>query len=145
MCSIYDWGMCIPANWRINGCGSCPLSLGVFILTWTLVDVQAANVEMISIPDPKTVMHASARNMLRRLDLVDDEIKEFFNPAAETVLASGYDPKEALARALAAMSGINEVPQPRSLLTQVKHPGNSMNGASEEVSQALEPMTTAVA
>ena len=74
---------------------------------------------MISIPDPKTVMHASARNMLRRLDLVDEDIKSFFDPAAETVLASGYDPKEALARALAAMSGINEVPQPRSLLTQV--------------------------
>ena len=66
-------------------------------------------------------MHASARNMLRRLDLVDADIKAFFDPAAETVLASGYDPKDALARALAAMSGINEVPQPRSLLTQVAH------------------------
>ena len=77
--------------------------------------------EMISTPDPKAVMHASARNMLRRLDLVDADIKAFFDPAAETVLASGYDPKDALARALAAMSGINEVPQPRSLLTQVAH------------------------
>ena len=106
------------------------------ILTWKPVNVQAANVEMISIPDPKTVMHASARNMLRRLDLVDDEIKEFFNPAAETVLASGYDPKEALARALAAMSGINEVPQPRSLLTQVTHLGCIMNGDLEAMLRA---------
>lgn len=63
-------------------------------------------------PQPKTVMAASAKQVLRRLDNVDDRLKGFFEPAAKLVMAQS-DPEDALCRALAAMSGIIEVPKPR--------------------------------
>ena len=50
--------------------------------------------------------------MLRRLDNVDDKVKAFFAPAAKAVLDNS-DAHNALARALAALSGIIEVPKQR--------------------------------
>lgn len=50
--------------------------------------------------------------MLRRLDNVDDKVKEFFAPAAKLVLERG-DSHDAMCRALAALSGLIEVPKPR--------------------------------
>ena len=50
--------------------------------------------------------------MLRRLDNVDPGVKEFFAPAAQLVLESD-DPHNAMCAALAALSGLMEVPKPR--------------------------------
>ena len=50
--------------------------------------------------------------MLRRLDNVDDKVKAFFAPAATAVLDNS-DAHNALAAALAALSGIIEVPKQR--------------------------------
>ena len=82
-----------------------------------LRDVKVTNVELISPPGPEQVMAASARQVLRRLDKVDADVQRFFEPAADAVLASGADARDALAAALAAMSGLLEVPQERSLLS----------------------------
>ena len=64
------------------------------------------------------LMQASVKQALRRLDNVDPGVKEFFMGAAKTV-SEGADPVDALAAALGCMSGFTEVPQDRSLLTQV--------------------------
>jgi ATP-dependent RNA helicase DDX21 len=53
---------------------------------------------------------------MNRLDNVDAEVKTYFAPVAKLVLAS-RDPLDAVTTALAALSGIKEVPLPRSLLT----------------------------
>ena len=74
---------------------------------------------MVSAPAPKMLMQASVKQALRRLDNVDPGVKEFFKGAATTV-AEGADPVDALAAALGCMSGFTEVPQDRSLLTQVR-------------------------
>lgn len=50
--------------------------------------------------------------VLRRLDNVDPGVKEFFAPAAKLVLESD-DPQNAMCAALAALSGLLEVPKPR--------------------------------
>lgn len=73
---------------------------------------QVENLEHIGPPTPQEVMQASVKQVLRRLDNLDDEIISFFSPAAATVLA-GADPHDALARALAALSGVLEVPKQR--------------------------------
>lgn len=80
--------------------------------------MQVKNLEMISAPAPKMLMQASVKQALRRLDNVDPEVKAFFMGAAQTVAASA-DPVDALASALGCLSGLTEVPQDRSLLTQV--------------------------
>ena len=82
-----------------------------------LRDVKVTNVELVSPPGPKEVMAASARQVLRRLDRVDADVAKFFEPAADAVLESGANARDALAAALAAMSGLLEVPQERSLLS----------------------------
>lgn len=74
------------------------------------------------------LMQASVKQALRRLDNVDPGVKEFFKGAAKTV-AEGADPVDALAAALGCMSGFTEVPQDRSLLTQVR-PGLSVSKPS---------------
>lgn len=51
-----------------------------------------------------------------RLDNVEQEVRSYFSPVAKMVLAS-RDPQEALEVALAALSGITAIPEPRSLLT----------------------------
>lgn len=83
----------------------------------TIKDVGVKNLEIMGPPQPKTVMAASAKQVLRRLDNVDDSLKGFFEPAAKLVMAQS-DPQDALSRALAALSGLLEVPKPRSILTQ---------------------------
>ena len=77
-------------------------------------------------PQPKTVMAASAKQVLRRLDNVDDRLKVFFEPAAKLVMAD-CDPEDALSRALAALSGLLEVPKPRrlGLLRFTRNPRNA--------------------
>ncbi len=50
--------------------------------------------------------------VLRRLDNVDEKVIEFFAPAAKLVLERG-DKHDAMCRALAALSGLIEVPKPR--------------------------------
>ncbi|KAK9839323.1 hypothetical protein WJX81_008091 [Elliptochloris bilobata] len=80
-------------------------------------DVGAKNVEFIGPPGPQAVMSASAKQVLRRLDNVDEKVKAFFGPAATAVLDNS-DAHNALAAALAALSGIIEVPKQRSLLSQ---------------------------
>ncbi len=50
--------------------------------------------------------------VLRRLDNIDEGVRQFFLPASKLVLESG-DPEDALSRALAALSGLVEVPKPR--------------------------------
>lgn len=82
-----------------------------------LRDVKVDTVELIPPPGPKEVMAASARQVMRRLDRVDADVKAFFEPAADAVLGSGADARDALAAALAAMSGLLEVPKERSLLS----------------------------
>ena len=54
--------------------------------------------------------------MLTKLDKVEEGVIHFFEPAAERLLASAQ-PVRVLAAALAAMSGFQTVPNPRSLLT----------------------------
>lgn len=51
--------------------------------------------------------------------MVDSKLLSFFQPAAEKVMSSA-DPTAAMAAALAALSGIKEIPKPRSLLAQVR-------------------------
>ena len=53
-----------------------------------------------------------------RLDMVDPTMLSFSQPAAQKVMSSA-DPAKAMAAALAALSGIKEIPKPRSLLAQV--------------------------
>ena len=77
-------------------------------------------------------MQASVKQALRRLDNVDPEVKEFFMGAAKTV-AEGADPVQALAAALGCMSGFTEVPQDRSLLTQVIKSARSIVIISDEL------------
>lgn len=50
--------------------------------------------------------------MAKRLDNIDEDVKAFFRPAADAVLANA-DPHNAMAAALAALSGIMKVPQER--------------------------------
>jgi ATP-dependent RNA helicase DDX21 len=80
-------------------------------------EVGVANLEIMGPPGPKEVMESSAKQVLRRLDNVDEDVKAFFMPAAEAVMATS-DPKDAMCAALAALSGLMDVPKPRSLLTQ---------------------------
>lgn len=57
-------------------------------------------------------MAHSMLQVLRRLDNIDEGVRQFFLPASKLVLESG-DPEDALSRALAALSGLVEVPKPR--------------------------------
>ena len=61
------------------------------------------------------LMHACPAQVLRRLDNIDESVRQFFLPAAKLVLQDG-DPEDALSRALAGLSGLVEVPKPRRCL-----------------------------
>lgn len=63
-------------------------------------------------PQPTAVLNSSAKQVLRRLDNIDPKLKEFFMPATKAVMAQS-DAEDALCRALAALSGLLEVPAPR--------------------------------
>lgn len=83
-----------------------------------LRETETPGVELISPPNPVEVIQAAAKTVMNRLDNVDAEVKTYFAPVAKLVLAS-RDPLDAVTTALAALSGIKEVPLPRSLLTLV--------------------------
>ena len=56
--------------------------------------------------------------VLRRLDNIDEGVRQFYVPASKLVLESG-DPEDALSRALAALSGLVEVPKPRRCMADI--------------------------
>ncbi|KAI8102875.1 hypothetical protein M9434_005667 [Picochlorum sp. BPE23] len=75
-----------------------------------------ANISPVPPPTPEQVVEAAAKQVMYRLDNVEKDVRAYFAPVAKMVLAS-RDPQEALEVALAALSGINAIPEPRSLLT----------------------------
>eukprot|EP00887_Chlorella_sp_A99_P007182 scaffold2.g7182.t1 len=81
-----------------------------------LRETETTHVSLISPPTPREVVEAAAKQVMTRLDGVDSEVRAFFAPVARLVLSS-KDPQEALETALAALSGITELPEARSLLT----------------------------
>lgn len=81
-----------------------------------LRETDTKGVDVICPPTPEQVVQAAAKQVMYRLDKVDEEVRSYFSPVAKLVLAS-RDPQEALEVALAALSGINSIPEPRSLLT----------------------------
>lgn len=81
-----------------------------------LRETKTEGVQIICPPSPEEVMTAAAKQVMRRLDNVEDEVKAYFAPIANLVLTS-RDPQDAMEAALAALSGIMQVPTPRSLLT----------------------------
>lgn len=81
-----------------------------------LRETKTKGVTTISPPTPQQVVEAAAKQVMYRLDNVEQEVRSYFSPVAKMVLAS-RDPQEALEVALAALSGITAIPEPRSLLT----------------------------
>ena len=74
--------------------------------------LQIQNLQIVGPPGPQEVVTASAKQVAQRLDRIDADVKEFFRPAAQAVLANA-DPQDAMAAALAALSGIQSVPKER--------------------------------
>ena len=70
--------------------------------------------------------------MLRRLDNIDESVRQFFLPAAKLVLQDG-DPEDALSRALAGLSGLVEVPKPRRCLLLLRTMEYSTSPVTEAV------------
>ncbi|EFN52705.1 hypothetical protein CHLNCDRAFT_36787, partial [Chlorella variabilis] len=91
-----------------------PKEIGYFKRILRETEVQG--VKLITAPSPTQVIEAAAKQVMYRLDGVDAEVRKYFTPVAKMLLSS-RDPQEALEAALAALSGIQEVPEPRSLLT----------------------------
>lgn len=81
-----------------------------------LRETKTKGVTTITPPTPQQVVEAAAKQVMYRLDNVEEEVRSYFSPVAKMVLAS-RDPQEALEVALAALSGITAIPEPRSLLT----------------------------
>ncbi|KAI7840607.1 hypothetical protein COHA_005757 [Chlorella ohadii] len=81
-----------------------------------LRETETEGVKLINAPSPTEVIEAAAKQVMYRLDGVEPEVKSYFGPVARLLL-SQRDPQEALEAALAALSGIQEIPEPRSLLT----------------------------
>lgn len=81
-----------------------------------LRETETTGVTVISPPSPEQVVQAAAKQVMHRLDNVDEDVRTYFSPVAKMVLSS-RDPQEALEVALAALSGITTIPEPRSLLT----------------------------
>lgn len=76
----------------------------------------ATHAEPMAPPSTAKVLECATLAAAGRLDNVDQSLKERFQPAADAVLAA-RDPRDALAAALAALSGLVRVPEKRSLLT----------------------------
>ena len=72
--------------------------------------------EHISPPQPQEVMRAAALLQVERVKNVDNSLRPFFSQVADELLET-MDSKEALTAALAALSGFQHAPQPKSLLT----------------------------
>ncbi len=81
-------------------------------------------------------MHACPAQVLRRLDNIDESVRQFFLPAAKLVLQDG-DPEDALSRALAGLSGLVEVPKPRRCVPLLCLTGWN----SSSVTQAVRTLT----
>lgn len=81
-----------------------------------LRETETTNAISITPPNPRQVVEAAAKQCMYRLDGVDEEVRSYFAPVAKLVLSS-KDPQDALTAALAALSGIKTIPEPRSLLT----------------------------
>lgn len=67
-------------------------------------------------PQQEDIIRASANDAIRCLDDVSDEVLNIFMPSAKTIIEKRASPEEALAAALAYISGVTEIVQ-RSLLT----------------------------
>ncbi|GAQ89408.1 DEAD box RNA helicase [Klebsormidium nitens] len=67
-------------------------------------------------PNPSDVLNAAGQQALEMLEGVDAELYPHFFPAAEQLIAE-RGPLNAVASALAAISGFREPPKPKSLLT----------------------------
>lgn len=80
-------------------------------------ETETQDIQFVAPPDPKAVMHASALQVVQRLQRVEPDVQKFFLPAARLIM-QGEQPELRLAAALAALSGRTEVPSPRSLITQ---------------------------
>lgn len=72
--------------------------------------------EHISPPQPQEVMKSAALQQVNRVQNVEDSLRPFFSDVAEELMET-MGPKEALSAALAALSGFQQAPQPKSLLT----------------------------
>eukprot|EP00879_Flechtneria_rotunda_P009638 GHRR01010085.1.p1 GENE.GHRR01010085.1~~GHRR01010085.1.p1 ORF type:complete len:752 (+),score=235.05 GHRR01010085.1:500-2755(+) len=81
-----------------------------------LQQVKLTSGEVIGAPSPADVMASASRTVLSKLDRVENQVIDFFMPAA-TRLIQSPQPERVLAAALAAMSGFRTVAQERSLLT----------------------------
>lgn len=88
-------------------------------LGYLLRNTKATAGEIVGAPNAVDVMTAASKNVLTRLDKVEQDVIDFFVPAAERLLASGQ-PERVLAAALASMSGFRNVPAPRSLLNSAE-------------------------
>lgn len=81
-----------------------------------LRETNTQGVRVVPTPSPQQILEAAARATMHRLDNVSDDVRSYFAPVASMVLNS-KDPQHALEAALAALSGITSLPEPRSLLT----------------------------
>eukprot|EP00854_Cymbomonas_tetramitiformis_P015531 gene15531-18408_t len=69
-------------------------------------------------PSAEKVLQASAESASKQLDSVQSDLLPYFlETAKDLVKSQDKSPEEILAAALAAMSGLRELPPPRSLLT----------------------------
>ena len=75
-----------------------------------------SNFKMISAPSVEELVESSTRSAKIRLNMVEDDIGKYFEDTASALIESDGAEK-ALAKALAALSGLTEAPAPRSALT----------------------------
>lgn len=79
-------------------------------------------------PSLQDVLNAAGQQALEMLEGVDAELYPHFFPAAEQLIAE-RGPLNAVASALAAISGFREPPKPKSLLTfEEVRGGNERSG-----------------
>lgn len=81
-----------------------------------LKEAHATHAQAMAPPSTAKVLECATLAAAGRLDNVDQPLKDRFQSAADAVLAA-RDPRDALAAALAALSGLVRVPEKRSLLT----------------------------
>jgi superfamily II DNA/RNA helicase len=75
-----------------------------------------SNFKMISAPSVEELVKSSTRSAKIRLGMVEDDIGKYFEDTASDLIES-EGAEKALAKALAALSGLTEAPAPRSALT----------------------------
>lgn len=72
-------------------------------------------IKKMGIPQPEDIIKASARDISHSFDKVSDKVLSYFEESADDILEH-YNPKEALSRALAIISGYTKSMKQRSLL-----------------------------